>query len=152
MIDNYSDEYLQGILSEVNSIAVVGASPKSHRDSYKVVERLIDYGYRVIPVNPNEVGNDILGLSFHADLKSIDEPIDMVDVFRSSDAIMPVTKEAIEIGAKILWTQLDIINEEAAALAESAGLKVVMNRCPKMELAKPYLAPGVWSIRTGKRN
>ncbi|MEC7835724.1 MAG: CoA-binding protein, partial [Chloroflexota bacterium] len=117
MIDDYSDAYLQKILAEVNSIAVVGASPKSHRDSYKVVERLLDYGYRVIPVNPNEVGNDIFGLCFHADLKSIEEPVDMVDVFRSSDAIMPVTKEAIEIGAKILWTQLDIINEEAADLA-----------------------------------
>lgn len=152
MIDNYSDEYLKQILSEVKSIAVVGASPNSHRDSFKVTKRLIDYGYRVIPVNPNEVGNDILGLSFHADLKSIDEPIDMVDVFRSSDAIMGIAQEAIEIGARVLWTQLEIINEEAASLAEKAGLKVVMNRCPKMELAKPFLAPGVWSIRTGKKD
>ena len=151
MIDNYSDEYLKQILAVVKSIAVVGASPNSHRDSYKVTKRLIDYGYRVIPVNPNEVGNDIFGLCFHADLKSIDEPIDMVDVFRSSDAIMGIAQEAIEIGAKVLWTQLDIINEEAASLAEKAGLKVVMNRCPKMELAKPFLAPGVWSIRTGKK-
>ena len=117
MIDNYSDEYLKQILAEVKSIAVVGASPNSHRDSFKVTKRLIDYGYRVIPVNPNEVGNDIFGLSFHADLKSIDGPIDMVDVFRSSDAIMGIAEEAIEIGAKVLWTQLDIINEEAAALA-----------------------------------
>jgi len=152
MIDNYSDEYLKQILAEVKSIAVVGASPNSHRDSFKVTKRLIDYGYRVIPVNPNEVGNDIFGLSFHADLKSIDGPIDMVDVFRSSDAIMSIAQEAIEIGAKVLWTQLEIINEEAASLAEKAGLKVVMNRCPKMELAKPFLAPGVWSIRTGKKD
>ena len=152
MIDNYSDEYLKQILSEVKSIAVVGASPNSHRDSFKVTKRLIEYGYRVIPVNPNEVGNDIFGLSFHADLKSIDGPIDMVDVFRSSDAIMSIAQEAIEIGAKVLWTQLEIINEEAASLAEKAGLKVVMNRCPKMELAKPFLAPGVWSIRTGKKD
>jgi len=152
MIDNYSDEYLKQILAEVKSIAVVGASPNSHRDSFKVTKRLIDYGYRVIPVNPNEVGNDIFGLSFHADLKSIDGPIDMVDVFRSSDAIMGIAQEAIEIGAKVLWTQLEIINEEAASLAEKAGLKVVMNRCPKMELAKPFLAPGVWSIRTGKKD
>ena len=152
MIDNYSDEYLKQILAEVKSIAVVGASLNSHRDSFKVVKRLIDYGYRVIPVNPNEVGNDIFGLCFYADLKSIDGPIDMVDVFRSSDAIMGIAQEAIEIGAKVLWTQLDIINEEAASLAEKAGLKVVMNRCPKMELAKPFLAPGVWSIRTGKKD
>lgn len=152
MIDNYSDEYLKQILAEVKSIAVVGASLNSHRDSFKVIKRLIDYGYRVIPVNPNEVGNDIFGLCFYADLKSIDGPIDMVDVFRSSDAIMGIAQEAIEIGAKVLWTQLDIINEEAASLAEKAGLKVVMNRCPKMELAKPFLAPGVWSIRTGKKD
>ena len=152
MIDNYSDEYLKQILAEVKSIAVVGASLNAHRDSFKVIKRLIDYGYRVIPVNPNEVGNDIFGLCFHADLKSIDGPIDMVDVFRSSDAIMGIAQEAIEIGAKVLWTQLDIINEEAASLAEKAGLKVVMNRCPKMELAKPFLAPGVWSIRTGKKD
>ena len=152
MIDDYSNKYLQRILAEVKSIAVVGASPKSHRDSFKVVERLIDYGYRVIPVNPYEVGNDIFGLSFHADLKSIEEPIDMVDVFRSPDAIMGIAQEAIEIGAKVFWTQLEIINEEAANLAEEAGLKVVMNRCPKMELAKPFLAPGVWSIRTGKKD
>ena len=152
MDDNYSDEYLKQILAEVKSIAVVGASLNSHRDSFKVIKRLIDYGYRVIPVNPNEVGNDIFGLCFYADLKSIDGPIDMVDVFRSSDAIMGIAQEAIEIGAKVLWTQLDIINEEAASLAEKAGLKVVMNRCPKMELAKPFLAPGVWSIRTGKKD
>ena len=152
MMDDYSNKYLQRILAEVKSIAVVGASPKSHRDSFKVVERLIDYGYRVIPVNPYEVGNEIFGLSFYADLKSIEEPIDMVDVFRSPDAIMGIAQEAIDIGAKVLWTQLDIINEEAASLAEKAGLKVVMNRCPKMELAKPYLAPGVWSVRTGKKN
>ena len=152
MIDNYSDEYLKQILAEVKSIAVVGASLNPHRDSFKVIKRLIDYGYRVIPVNPNEVGNDIFGLCFYADLKSIDGPIDMVDVFRSSDAIMGIAQEAIEIGAKVFWTQLEIINEEAANLAEEAGLKVVMNRCPKMELAKPFLAPGVWSIRTGKKD
>ena len=138
MVDNYSDEYLREILIEVKSIAVVGASSKYQRDSYKVIKTLIDHGYRVIPVNPNELGKNILGRHFYSDLNSIDEPVDMVDVFRSNDAVMGVTEEAIGIGAKVLWTQLDIINEEAANLAEKAGLKVVMNRCPKIELAKPY--------------
>ena len=138
MGDNYSDEYLREILIEVKSIAVVGASSKYQRDSYKVIKTLIDHGYRVIPVNPNELGKNILGRHFYSDLNSIDEPVDMVDVFRSNDAVMGVTEEAIGIGAKVLWTQLDIINEEAANLAKKAGLKVVMNRCPKIELAKPY--------------
>lgn len=151
MFKNYSDVYIRELLSEVTSIAVVGASSKSHRDSYKVVKRLMEYGYRVIPVNPNEIGNNIMGQTFYADLTSINEPIDMVDVFRSSDAVMGIAQEAIEIGSKVLWTQIDIVNIEAANLAEKAGLKVIMDRCPKMELAKPYLAPGVWSIRTGKK-
>ena len=138
MVDNYSDEYLREILAEVNSIAVVGASLKPQRDSYKVIKTLIDHGYKVIPVNPNEIGKNILGRYFFRDLNSINEPVDMVDVFRSNDAVIRVTEEAIKIGAKVLWTQLDIINEEAANLAEKAGLKVVMNRCPKIELAKPY--------------
>jgi predicted CoA-binding protein len=138
MVDNYSDEYLREILVEVNSIAVVGASLKPQRDSYKVIKTLIDHGYKVIPVNPNEIGKNILGRYFFRDLNSINEPVDMVDVFRSNDAVLRVTEEAIKIGAKVLWTQLDIINEEAANLAEKAGLKVVMNRCPKIELAKPY--------------
>jgi predicted CoA-binding protein len=138
MVDNYSDEYLREILAEVHSIAVVGASLKPQRDSYKVIKTLIDHGYKVIPVNPNEIGKNILGRYFFRDLNSINEPVDMVDVFRSNDAVLRVTEEAIKIGAKVLWTQLDIINEEAANLAEKAGLKVVMNRCPKIELAKPY--------------
>ena len=138
MVDNYSDEYLREILIEVKSIAVVGASSKYQRDSYKVIKTLIDHGYRVIPVNPNELGKNILGRHFYSDLNSIDEPVDMVDVFRSNDAVIGVTEEAIGIGAKVLWTQLDIINEEAANLAEKAGLKVVMNRCADIELTKPY--------------
>ncbi len=120
MVDNYSDEYLREILVEVNSIAVVGASLKPQRDSYKVIKTLIDHGYKVIPVNPNEIGKNILGRYFFRDLNSINEPVDMVDVFRSNDAVLRVTEEAIKIGAKILWTQLDIINEEAANLAEKA--------------------------------
>ena len=140
MDDNYSDEYLREILTEVKAIAVVGASSKSQRDSYKVMGSLIYHGYKVIPVNPNEVAINILGQNVYSDLNSIDEPVDMVDVFRSNDAVIGVTEEAIKIGAKVLWTQLDIINEEAADIAERAGLKVVMNRCPAIELSKPYWA------------
>ena len=138
MDDNYSNEYLREILTEVKAIAVVGASSKSQRDSYKVMESLIYHGYKVIPVNPNEVAINILGQNVYSDLNSIDEPVDMVDIFRSNDAVIGVTEEAIRIGAKVLWTQLGIINEEAANIADRAGLKVVMNRCPAIELSKPY--------------
>ena len=138
MDDDYSDEYLRKILTEVKAIAVVGASSKPQRDSYRVMRSLIYHGYKVIPVNPNEVGKNILGLNVYSDLDSIDEPVDMVDVFRSNDAVIGVTEEAIRIGAKVLWTQLGIINKTAADIADRAGLKVVMNRCPAIELSKQY--------------
>ena len=138
MDDDYSDEYLRKILTEVKAIAVVGASSKPQRDSYRVMRSLIYHGYKVIPVNPNEVAINILGQNVYSDLNSIDEPVDMVDLFRSNDAVIGITEEAIKIGARVLWTQLDIINEEAADIAERAGLKVVMNRCPAIELSKPY--------------
>ena len=138
MIDDYPGTYIQEILQEVRTIAVVGASGNHHRDSYKVMESLIQYGYQIFPINPNEEGNLILGQLCFADLSSVSEKIDMVDVFRAEDAVIGVTKEAIQIGAKVLWTQLGIINEEAEELAKKAGLKVVMNRCPKIELAKQY--------------
>ena len=102
------------------------------------METLIQHGYQIFPINPNEEGNLILGQLCYADLSSVSGKIDMVDVFRAEDAVIGVTKEAIKIGAKVLWTQLDIINEEASELAEKAGLKVIMNRCPKIELAKQY--------------
>ncbi|MDO7693897.1 MAG: CoA-binding protein [Gammaproteobacteria bacterium] len=135
---NYSESYIKEILDEVKSIAVVGASANQDRDSYKVMQVLMQHGYEVFPINPNEVGNFILGQPCYADLSSVSGKIDMVDVFRASDAVMGVTKEAIAIGASVLWTQLDIVHKEAAALAEQAGLKVVMDRCPKIELAKLY--------------
>ena len=135
---NYSESYIKEVLDEVRTIAVVGASANQDRDSYKVMQALIQHGYEVFPINPNEVGNFILGQPCYADLNSISEKIDMVDVFRATDAVMGVTKEAIAIGASVLWTQLDIVHKEAAALAEQAGLKVVMDRCPKIELAKLY--------------
>jgi hypothetical protein len=132
----YSKKYIREILKEVKTIAVVGASSKSDRDSYKVMAALIEHGYQVFPINPNEEGNLILDQLCYSDLRSLKIKIDMVDVFRVKEAVMGVTKEAISIGAKVLWTQLGIINEEASKLAKGAGLKVVMNRCPKIELAK----------------
>lgn len=134
----YSDKFLKNILEDTKSIAVVGASAKPYRDSYKVIAALIKHGYIVYPVNPNEVGNKILGLECFPDLNSIKKEIDMVDIFRSKDAVLEITNESINIGAKIIWMQLDIIHMEAAELAKKNGLSVVMNRCPKIELEKPY--------------
>jgi len=136
MIVDYSETYIKEILREVKTIAVVGASGDHDRDSYKVMEALIQHGYQVFPINPNEEGNLILGQLCYADLSSVSAEIDMVDVFRDEDAVIGITKEAIKIGAKVLWTQLDIISEEASELAKKAGLKVIMDRCPKKELAK----------------
>ena len=135
---NYSESYIKEVLDEVKTIAVVGASANQDRDSYKVMQVLMQHGYEVFPINPNEAGNFILGQPCYADLSSVSRKIDMVDVFRAKDAVMGVTKEAIAIGASVLWTQLDIVHKEAAELAEQAGLKVVMDRCPKIELAKLY--------------
>ena len=135
---SYSESYIKEILDGVKTIAVVGSSANQDRDSYKVMQALIQHGYQIFPINPNEEGNLILGQLCYADLSSVSEKIDMVDVFRAADAVMGVTKEAIAIGATVLWTQLDIVHKEAAALAEQAGLKVVMDRCPKIELAKLY--------------
>lgn len=135
---DYHEGYIKEILEEVKTIAVVGASANQDRDSYKVMEALIQHGYQIFPINPNEEGNLILGQNCYANLSSVSKKIDMVDVFRAADAVMGVTKEAIAIGASVLWTQLDIINKEAAEVAEQAGLKVVMDRCPKIELAKLY--------------
>jgi len=129
----YSDRFIEKILAETQTIAVVGASSKPERDSYKVIESLLEHGYRVFPVNPNEEGSSVLGLNFYPNLSSIQQPIDMVDVFRASDAVFEIAEEAIKIKAKVLWMQLEIINNDAANLAEAAGMKVVMNRCPKKE-------------------
>ena len=138
VIADYSQNHIKVILEEVKTIAVVGASANQDRDSYKVMQVLIQHGYQIFPINPNEEGNLILDQPCFADLSSVSGKIDMVDVFRAEDAVMGVTKEAIAIGASVLWTQLDIVNKEAAELAEQAGLKVVMDRCPKIELAKLY--------------
>lgn len=116
----------------------MGASPRPERDSYKCMQVLLNAGYQIIPVNPSEAGNNILGQRCYDSLASIQQPVDMVEIFRSSQAALGVTQEAISIGANVVWMQLEVFNQQAAELAESAGIKVVMNRCPKIELNKPY--------------
>ncbi len=134
--DEYSDAYIREVLREVRTIAMVGASPNWNRPSYFAMKYLQQKGYRVIPVNPKAAGQEILGERVVATLKDIKEPVDMVDIFRSSEAAAAVTDEAIEIGAKVVWMQLGVRNDEAARRAEASGLKVVMDRCPKIEYAR----------------
>ena len=143
MDNEYPDSFIKKILQDSNSIAIVGASPNKERDSHKVMEYLLEEGYEIFPVNPNESGNMILGQYCFDDLESIKKPVDIVDVFRANKAVIGIAEQSISIGAKVLWTQENIINEEAAKLAENAGLKVVMNRCPKKELSKSY-----WTTKT----
>ena len=115
------------ILTEYHNIAVVGASSNPERDSYKVASYLTEHGYHVIPVNPNT--HEILGKTSYPDLSSIPEEVEVVDIFRRSEEVMPIVDEAIKIGARVAWMQKGIINEEAAAKAKDAGLLVVMNKC-----------------------
>lgn len=139
--EDYPAEYLAGILKEVKTIAMVGASSDPTKFSYGVLRVLHETGYDMIPVNPKEAGTEIRGLKCHESLSSIERPVDMVQIFRTSEAAYDVTQEAIEIGAKVVWMQIGVRNDEAARLAEAAGLKVVMNRCPKIELFRPFWKP-----------
>ena len=139
--EDYPAEYLADILKSVNTIAMVGASPDPTKFSYGVLRVLHETGYEMIPVNPNEAGKEIRGLQCYPSLKSIERPVDMVQVFRSSEAAYQVTQDAIDIGAKVVWMQLGVRNDAAAELAEAAGLRVVMNRCPKIELFRPFWKP-----------
>jgi predicted CoA-binding protein len=134
--DTYSDEYLRDILRAVRTIAMVGASPNWNRPSYFVMKYLQAKGFRIIPVNPTASGQAILGETVYASLAEIPVAVDMVDIFRRSDQVGPIVDEAIKIGAKVVWMQLTVRNDEAAAKAEAAGLKVVMNRCPKIEFGR----------------
>jgi predicted CoA-binding protein len=131
--DNYPDPYLRDILTNVRTIAVVGASPRRERPSHGVMAYLQRRGYRTIPVNPNAAGATINGESCYARLADVPEPIDMVDVFRRTEMAGVVVDEAIAVGAKVVWMQLGVRNDAAAQRAEQAGLQVVMNRCPKIE-------------------
>jgi hypothetical protein len=136
---DYPAEYLATILKEVKTIAMVGASPDPTKFSYGVLRVLHETGYDMIPVNP--AGGEIRGLRVYASLAAIDRPVDMVQVFRRSEKLPKIAREAIQIGAKVLWAQLGVRSDEAARLAEAAGLKVVMNRCPKIELFRPFWKP-----------
>ena len=134
--DVYSDAYIRDILVTYRTIAMVGASPNTSRPSYFAMKYLKAKGFRVIPVNPGQAGQEILGERVYASLADIEEPVDIVDIFRNSEAALGITKEAIRIGAHVVWMQLGVRNDEAAQLAEDAGLKVVMNRCPKIEYGR----------------
>ena len=137
----YTEAYLQGILNSVKSIAMVGASPDKTKFSYGVLRVLNETGYDMIPVNPRLGLKEIRGMQVYPSLASIGRPVDMVEVFRRSEDLMGITKEAITIGAKVLWAQIGVVDHDAAVLAEEAGLQVVMDRCPKIELFRPFWKP-----------
>ena len=134
----YDDATIRRVLTEVRTIAMVGASAKEIRPSYFVLKYLLAKGFRVIPVNPGLAGQEILGQTVYADLPSIPEPIDMVDVFRAADAVPAIVDQALALDPKpkVIWTQLGVRHDEAAARAEAAGLTVIMDRCPKIEFAR----------------
>ena len=136
--DTYPDSYIRGILNSVKTIAMVGISPKDNRPSYFAFKYLLERGYHMIPVNPGQAGQKILGQQVYAKLADIPEPVDMVDIFRASRT--RAADRARGAGAhpkpQVIWMQLTVRNDEAAALAEEAGLKVVMNRCPKIEYGR----------------
>jgi uncharacterized protein len=136
--DSYPADYIRGILQNVKVIAMVGASANEVRPSNLVMKYLQSKGYEVIPVNPGLAGQTLLGQMVYASLRDIPKPIDMVDIFRNSDAAGPIVDEALSLDPKpsVIWMQLTVRNDEAALRAEAAGLKVVMNRCPKMEYGK----------------
>ncbi len=131
-----TDEKIRDLLTRSRVVAVVGASPRPDRDSHDVMAFLQSQGYRTIPVNPRAAGTEILGERVRASLSEIEEPVDLVDIFRNSEAAGEAVDEAIAIGAGAVWMQLGVINPEAAARAEQAGLEVVMDRCPKIEIPR----------------
>ncbi len=138
---DYTPEYLAGILRSVKTIAMVGASADKTKFSYGVLRVLHEIGYEMLPVNPNPDVTEIRGIKVWPSLEAIDRPVDMVEVFRPRDELYEIAEKAIAIGAKVLWGQIDVYDDRAAALAEAAGLKVVMDRCPKIELFRPFWKP-----------
>jgi predicted CoA-binding protein len=139
---SYSDAYLRDILTSVHTVAVVGASPRPHRPSHGVMRYLQHQGYRAIPVNPFAAGDMLLGERCYGGLAEIPEPVDMVDIFRRSELAGTAVDDAIAIGAKAVWLQLGVIDAAAAARAEAKGIKVVMDRCPAIEIPRLGLTRG----------
>ena len=140
-IYHYDPKYLADILASVKTIAMVGASADKTKFSYGVLRQLSEIGYDILPVNPNPALSEIRGLRVYHSLAEIDKPVDMVDVFRPKEERYGIAEQAIAIGAKVLWGQIGVYDDAAAMLAEEAGLKVVMNRCPKIELFRPFWKP-----------
>jgi|TARA_B100001939_G_C16943205_1_gene619137 predicted CoA-binding protein len=124
-------EILKSILNSINTIALVGASSNPQRDSYKVMKYLIEKGYKVFPINPNEKGNKILGRKCYTNLEEIKHKIDMVDIFRSKEYVLDITLNAIKLGVNLIWTQEGVIDKKSLNLAKEAGITFVMNECPK---------------------
>lgn len=139
--EGYSEEYIASVLKGTKRIAMVGASPDPTKFSYGVLRVLHEQGFKMYPVNPAPEVEEIRGIRVYPSLAEIDEPVDMVEVFRRSEALYGIAQEAIDIGAKILWAQIGVYDEKAAKLAEDAGLQVVMNRCVKIELFRPFWKP-----------
>ena len=137
---------IRRILSEMKTVAVVGLSRNWYRPSYFAAKYLQDHGYRIIPVNPSY--DEVLGERCYADLSQIPEPVDVVDCFRRSEDILPLARQAIDIGARVLWMQLGVTNEEAARIAHEAGLEVVMDRCMKIEYARLFGGLGFVGVNT----
>ena len=140
-IYDYDPMYLSDILKSVKTIAMVGASGDKTKFSYGVLRQLSEIGYDILPINPNPKITEIRGLRVYRSLQDVDKQIDMVEVFRPANELYGIAEQAIEVGAKVLWGQIGVYDDKAAKLAESAGLKVVMNRCPKIELFRPFWKP-----------
>ncbi|PWE28776.1 hypothetical protein DDZ14_18705 [Maritimibacter sp. 55A14] len=138
---DYSQDYLADILRSVKTIAMIGASGDKTKFSYGVLRVLHETGYDMVPVNPNPKLKEIRGIPVYRSLEEIDRPVDMVEVFRPKEELYAIAQQAIGIGAKVLWGQIGVYDDRAAKLAEEAGLKVVMNRCPKIELFRPFWKP-----------
>lgn len=140
-IYDYPPEFLADILKNTKTIAMVGASGDKTKFSYGVLRVLHETGYEMLPVNPNPKVKEIRGIKVYHSLQEIDRPVDMVEVFRPKEYLYGIAQQSIEVGAKVLWGQIGVYDDKAAELAESAGLKVVMNRCPKIELFRPFWKP-----------